>query len=109
MVIVRPIKVIFSYYGCFVYIGFLKIYTYNHIRYYIVRMSKGLSNLVSHTQIDRDTCLYKIHDNLQILSTLMKRIRIITTDSLDELVVNASCDINSKECMWRMSRVQEQD
>ena len=49
---------------------------------------------------DRETCLCKLHENLQFLATQMKDIKALATDNLEHLVSEIACDINAKECMY---------
>ena len=52
------------------------------------------------TERDRQTCLCKLHENCQLAISKLKNIRILTTDSIEQVLKSVSCDIESKSCMY---------
>ena len=49
---------------------------------------------------DRETCLCRIHENLQIMATKLKQLNVIKTDNLDKLVQMVACDTDEIDCMY---------
>ena len=49
---------------------------------------------------DRETCLYKMHENLQYLATTLKELKLLKNNNLDNLVKHVCCDIHEKSCMY---------
>ena len=55
---------------------------------------------VAPTEKDRDTCLCKLHENMQHLANKMKSLQLIETNNVDELLEKAACDTKTKDCMY---------
>ena len=56
--------------------------------------------VVTPTEKNRDTCLCKLHDNLQFLANKLKLLKVIDTNYLDTLVTFVSCNTDNKNCMY---------
>ena len=64
--------------------------------------------VVMPTDKDRDTCLCKIHKNIQYLATKLKDLQLVKTDNLDELVESVSCNTADRVCMYGECRRSEE-
>ncbi len=49
---------------------------------------------------DRQTCLCKIHENLEMMLSKLKEFAAISSDNLDILVGKIACDTDSIDCMY---------
>ena len=56
--------------------------------------------VVTPTMRDRETCICKIHDNLQFLASKLKQLNYIQNSNLEYLVTLVTCNINDKVCMY---------
>ena len=56
--------------------------------------------VVEPTELDRQTCQCKIHENLQFMADVLCQKGAISSSNLEELVGGIVCDINSKECAY---------
>ena len=55
---------------------------------------------VTPTDKDRDTCLCKLHENMQYLVNKMKSLQLIETNNVDELLEKGACNTKNKESMY---------
>lgn len=56
--------------------------------------------VVAATELDRETCACKLHENMKFLASALKKKGLIQTDTLSELTKMASCDKKKIECMY---------
>ncbi|MES9882527.1 MAG: hypothetical protein ABW185_16790 [Sedimenticola sp.] len=50
---------------------------------------------------DRETCLCKIHENLQYKVNRLHHEKVINSKDIDTLIKEMTCDVKSKVCMYR--------
>lgn len=53
------------------------------------------------TAADRDTCLCKLHDNLQLKADRLHSLGVISESRLEDVIQYVVCDNKRKECMFR--------
>ena len=56
--------------------------------------------VVTPTEQDRDTCQCKTHENLSFLATKLKKLNLLTSDNLEDLTEDITCDTGKKACMY---------
>lgn len=49
---------------------------------------------------DRETCVYKIHDNLQLVIDKLNALSLLPRVATERLCESIACDINNKDCMY---------
>ena len=52
------------------------------------------------TERDRQTCLCKLHANMQLVVSKLNLLKILDSDNLDSIVQKVSCNVNAKDCMY---------
>lgn len=57
--------------------------------------------VVRSTSNERETCLCKIHENLRLKLQKCHKENIVLSEDTDILMKTVTCNINSKECMYR--------
>jgi len=57
------------------------------------------------TAKDRDTCLCKKHENIQLAADKLHQLGVLKKTNIEELLKQVCCDINSRECMFRECEV----
>jgi len=56
--------------------------------------------VVAPSDRDRDTCMCKVHDNLQLLVDKLQSLKVLPHVSIDKLCEAIVCDSKSKDCMY---------
>ena len=59
-------------------------------------------DVVEPTEMDRQTCQCKIHENLQFIADTLQKQGLIPTSNLEDLVKKVVCDPNSYECHYNV-------
>ena len=56
--------------------------------------------VVEPTELDRQTCQCKAHENLQFVVNTLKEMHLIPSNNLDDLVEGVVCSVHSKDCAY---------
>lgn len=56
--------------------------------------------IIEPTELDRQTCQCKLHENLMFMAEKLKQKQVIATSNLEELAVDIVCTADSKDCAY---------
>ena len=56
--------------------------------------------VVEPTELDRQTCQCKAHENLQFVANTLKEMHLIPSNNLDDLVEGVVCSVHFKDCAY---------
>ena len=56
--------------------------------------------VVAPKENDRETCLCKLHENIQLVTNKLKILSLVETNNVDNLLDTTVCDRMNKACMY---------